>query len=125
MAMRPNDNKNTDAKKENNPMIPPTGGTAPVLNFQDAPEMPDAKELAAKKNPFLGKVQELSKSGKAAYVEVPKDSAEWARTQIRNAANAIGKGSRTKVAPVEGNDAVLRVYFTVTEKVKRSGGKDE
>lgn len=102
----------------------PTDKTPPALNFQDAPEMPDAKELAAKKNPFLGKVKELAKTGKAAFVEIPEEHADWARTQIRNAANSIGKGARTKVDSVEGKTGVVRVYFTVAEKITRGSKTD-
>lgn len=105
------------------PMIP-TDKTPPALNFQDAPDMPDAKELAAKKNPFFGKVKELAQTGKAAFVEIPEEHADWARTQIRNAANSIGKGARTKVASVDGKSGVVRVYFTVAEKITRGSKTD-
>lgn len=118
------ENKNTApaAKVQNKGDEPVNTSPADVaLNFQDAPEMPDAKELNQSSNPFQEKVNELAKSGNASSVVIPVEKESWARTMIRRAANNIDMGTRTKVQKVEGDPTKVRVWFRVTTKVKRAG----
>lgn len=118
------ENKNVPAAKQGDKTEGKPVTTSPAdlpLSFQDADEMPDAKELNQSNNPFQEKVNELSRNGKAASVVVPVEKGDWARTMIRRAANNIDKGTRTKVQKVEGDASKVRVWFRVTEKVKRNG----
>lgn len=118
------DKTSTPAAKQGDKTEGKPVNTSPAdlaLSFVDADEMPDAKELNQSSNPFQEKVNELSRTGKAASVTLPVERGDWARTMIRRAANNIDRGTRTKLQKVEGDPTKVRVWFRVTDKVKRTG----
>lgn len=116
--------KNDNVKPANpvppsTPAVPaaPATPSLPSLNFVDSEKVPTAAQRNMSENPFQEKVNELSRTGRASYVDIPAKNEDWARSQIRRACNNIGKGADTATEKL-GNGNV-RVHFGVKEKRQR------
>jgi len=90
------------------------------LSFQDVDAIPTGDSLNAMTNPFQEKVNELARTKKGAFVDLPDDQVDNARTLIRRACGNINMGAKTRVtATTPKRDGFSRVWFQVGDKVER------